>query len=455
MFFNCIKTTARCLQRVNQLNTNNTTPIIQMQKYCTWHHRQPVRIENEEEILKYAEEAAGPNEFIEEKKPIYKRAERLPLKVKPKTKQIKKKLQVTPEDFTHKQDGSLNITELKEDDRMLTTLMMSVRSRKQRDKNSRIILEGHRLITDAINSGAIPEIIVFSRKLDLERLILPEKGIKLFKVPYQTIRIWSTLVTPPGLMGFFKIPEVENQEPAHNALPLTIICDNVRDPGNLGSILRAAAAVGCKKLITLVGCVDLWEPKVLKSAAGCHFRMPIFASKTWEDIPKLIEPFANIYVADNSTIIDSVSDDAKNVTLNEEMNCESQTDDESIEDIKGLEEDSTDGLEEIEEEKIHIRKNTYHQRHLDSKIAKKITSNIPVIPYYSANYTENENIIIIGGETLGLSLEALDMVKEKYGVRLNIPMTNGVDSLNTSMALGIIAFEMRRQHAVAHRQEDE
>lgn len=79
--------------------------------------------------------------------------------------------------------------------------MMSVRSRKQRDKNSRIILEGHRLITDAINSGAIPEIIVFSRKPDLERLILPEKGIKLFKVPYQTIRIWSTLVTPPGLMG--------------------------------------------------------------------------------------------------------------------------------------------------------------------------------------------------------------------------------------------------------------
>lgn len=120
MFFNCIKTTARCLQRVNQLNTNNITPIIQMQKYCTWHHRQPVRIENEEEILNYAEEAAGPNEFIEEKKPIYKRTERLPLKVKPKTKQIKKKLQVTPDDSTHKEDGSFNITELKEDDRMLT-----------------------------------------------------------------------------------------------------------------------------------------------------------------------------------------------------------------------------------------------------------------------------------------------------------------------------------------------
>ncbi|KAK0175251.1 hypothetical protein PV327_009015 [Microctonus hyperodae] len=454
MFFNCLKTTARCLQRVNQLNTNNITPIIQMQKYCTWHHRKPVRIVNEEEILNYAEEAAGPNEFIEEKKPSYKRTERIPLKVKPKTKQLKKKLHVTPDDSTHKEDGSFNITELKEDDKMLTTLMMSVRSRKQRDKNSRIILEGHRLITDAIESGAIPEIIVFSRKPDLERLILPEKGVKLFKVPYQTIRIWSTLVTPPGLMGFFKIPEVEKQTPAHNALPLTIICDNIRDPGNLGSILRAAAAVGCKKLITLVGCVDLWDPKVLKSAAGCHFRMPIFASKTWDDIPKLIDPFANIYVADNSTLIESVSNEEKNTTTpNEEMNCESKTDDESIEDIRGFEEDNTDGLEEIKE--VNNRKNTFHQRILDSKIAKKITSNIPVIPYYSTNYTENENIIIIGGETLGLSLEALDMVKEKYGVRLNIPMTNGVDSLNTGMALGIIAFEIRRQHAVTHHQKDE
>lgn len=49
------------------------------------------------------------------------------------------------------------------------------------------------------------------------------------------------------------MPELEMHTPAPDSLPVTIICDNVRDPGNLGSILRAAAAVGCKKLITLTG----------------------------------------------------------------------------------------------------------------------------------------------------------------------------------------------------------
>lgn len=133
------------------------------------------------------------------------------------------------------------------------TLMMQVRSRKSRDRNSRIILEGHRLITDAVESGAIPEIIVFSRVSDALKLPLPESGIKFYKAPYRAIQTWSTLTTTPGVMGFFKIPDTEAMEPSPNALPLTIICDNVREPGNMGSIMRAAAGVGCQKLILVKG----------------------------------------------------------------------------------------------------------------------------------------------------------------------------------------------------------
>lgn len=53
--------------------------------------------------------------------------------------------------------------------------------------------------------------------------------------------------------GIFNIPDIQNKKPADNAIPLTIICDNIREPGNLGSIIRIAAAVGCEKLLLMKG----------------------------------------------------------------------------------------------------------------------------------------------------------------------------------------------------------
>lgn len=46
---------------------------------------------------------------------------------------------------------------------------------------------------------------------------------------------------------------MDDKEPPKDAIPLTIICDNIREPGNLGTIVRAAAAVGCEKLLLMKG----------------------------------------------------------------------------------------------------------------------------------------------------------------------------------------------------------
>lgn len=56
-------------------------------------------------------------------------------------------------------------------------------------------------------------------------------------------------------IGIFKTPDINNNIPDNNALPLTIICDNIREPGNLGSIMRVATAVGCEKLIIMKGII--------------------------------------------------------------------------------------------------------------------------------------------------------------------------------------------------------
>jgi len=63
--------------------------------------------------------------------------------------------------------------------------------------------------------------------------------------------------------------------------------------------LRICAAAGCQSFITSTGCVDAWEPKVLRCAAGGHFYVPIHYNIHWEEIEKLIKD-KRIFLADNN-----------------------------------------------------------------------------------------------------------------------------------------------------------
>jgi TrmH family RNA methyltransferase len=66
---------------------------------------------------------------------------------------------------------------------------------------------------------------------------------------------------------------------------LFLILDAVRDPGNLGTILRSGEAAGVGQVLLAPGTVDLYNPKVVRGAMGAHFRLPVF-SHDWPDISK-------------------------------------------------------------------------------------------------------------------------------------------------------------------------
>ncbi|KAM4844272.1 rRNA methyltransferase 3, mitochondrial isoform 2-T2 [Thomomys bottae] len=198
----------------------------------------------------------------------------------------------------------------------------------------------------------------------------------------------------------------------HHSVPLLLICDNLRDPGNLGTILRSAAGAGCSKVLLTKGCVDVWEPKVLRAGMGAHFQVPIINNLEWETVPNYLPPDTRVYVADNCGLY------AQAQVANKAGGHTKGADRRFLKFHKNEEKDvdiGTDWLPELE------------------------------VQNYDLDWTEAPAAVVIGGETQGVSLESLQLAESTGGKRLLIPVVPGVDSLNSAMAASILLFEGRRQ----------
>ncbi|KAG8520079.1 rRNA methyltransferase 3, mitochondrial [Galemys pyrenaicus] len=304
-------------------------------------------------------------------------------------------------------------------DKRLSSAMTIVKSRSFREKQGKILLEGRRLIADALKAGAVPQIFFFSRLEYIKELPVDKlKGVSLIKVKFEDIKDWSDLVTPQGIIGIFAKPNhVKMTYPEtqlHHSLPLLLICDNLRDPGNLGTILRSAAGAGCSKVLLTKGCVDAWEPKVLRAGMGAHFQVPIINNLDWETVPDYLPPDTRVYVADNcglyaqARMSDKANDYSRQVLKFRKYEEEEEQEDLETEASKGW-------LPELE------------------------------VQSYDLDWTEAPAAVVIGGETYGVSLESLQLAENTGGRRLLIPVVPGVDSLNSAMAASILLFEGRRQ----------
>ncbi|CAG9768643.1 unnamed protein product [Ceutorhynchus assimilis] len=308
-----------------------------------------------------------------------------PPKINPPTQKLKH-VSKDPEPLLD-QEGNLIYTKMQDEDSRILEIMSKLKNNK---KNNLMLLEGKRLIKEALQTGCKMDYILFSRLKEVEYLkpYLPRKG-HLYKMPYREMQVWSDLTTNPGIMGIFQIPSADLFEPKE-ALPLTIICDNVREPNNLGAILRTSSGVGCHKVILTKGCTNVWDSKVLRTACGAHFRVKISKETNWDEISNTLPDNSNVFIADNNIL--------------------SSKNDESLQSMQDL------------------------------------LASIPILPYFSTDFKKpNHLVLIIGGETEGISMESYKLASKFNGARLNVPLSNGVESLNAGTALGIIVFEIKRQ----------
>ncbi|XP_072909323.1 rRNA methyltransferase 3A, mitochondrial isoform X1 [Hemitrygon akajei] len=305
-------------------------------------------------------------------------------------------------------------------DKRLAKVMIVAKSKKFRDQHGKILLEGRRLITDALRAGAKLETLFFSNMDSLKELPVEKlKHAKLIKVKFEEIKMWSDLVTPQGTLGIFLKPEFSKMKyplQKEHTLPLFLICDNIRDPGNLGTILRSAVAAGCSKILVTKGCVDVWEPKVLRAGMGAHFRTPVLSNLEWGVVPNYLSTSTCVHVADHSCPVEENPS-----VLPESLS----TRDRRGASPRAVEYEESDSKDDGREFLLSLPK-------VDAQNC------------YQA-WARQHTAIVIGGETHGLSLEALTLVEKTRGKRLYVPMTPGVDSLNSAMAACVLLFEGRRQ----------
>ncbi len=164
----------------------------------------------------------------------------------------------------------------------LLTLARDLRRRKAREKHSLFVAEGVRSVEELLRSHlAVRGVLVAAQLADAPRgralrKTLDESGIEVTEVSEKDFRSAAETESPQGVMAIGEVPERLLDTLDVAGVCRLIVLDGVQDPGNAGTIVRTAAALGATATIALPGTVDLWNPKVIRSSMGAQFQHPAF-----------------------------------------------------------------------------------------------------------------------------------------------------------------------------------
>lgn len=168
-------------------------------------------------------------------------------------------------------------------------------SGRERRKSGRTILDGAHLLTAALDLGVMPVTLVVSEngqyKTENANLLERCTDATIICLPDPLFAHVSPVDTPSGLLAIIEVP------PSASPGMLTgsvLLLEGVQDAGNLGTILRTAAAAGIGSALLTEGCAQAWSPRVLRAGMGAHFGMKIFERV---DVGETVSRFAGRVLA--------------------------------------------------------------------------------------------------------------------------------------------------------------
>ncbi len=174
----------------------------------------------------------------------------------------------------------------------------SLLRRQTRRQENRCLIEGVRLVEAALEGGNlpvflfyVPELVKGKRASSLLASLNAEQT-PCYEITPSILAALTDTVTPQGMVAVVHCPPPRPRE----RITLALVVDGLRDPGNLGTLLRTAVAAGVERLLLAPGTIDSYNAKVLRSGMGAHFQLPP-EHLTWTDITQAVTGL-DVWLAD-------------------------------------------------------------------------------------------------------------------------------------------------------------
>lgn len=150
---------------------------------------------------------------------------------------------------------------------------------KTRREAGLTLLDGWHLIEAAVQAGYRPSKLIYVEGYDWSAAAALLHDVPRVVVSETLMRALSPVKSPTGLLATLAIPQ-----PVQQAADFAILLEDIQDPGNLGALLRTAAAAGVGAAYLSKGCTDAWSPKALRGGQGAHFQMAIYERMVLTDV---------------------------------------------------------------------------------------------------------------------------------------------------------------------------
>ena len=191
----------------------------------------------------------------------------------------------------------------------------ALKQKKERSLTGQYTVEGIKSVKDAIEAKADIFAILISEEFNSQNKFELPQDIDLYILSDKLFPALSSTETPSGIIAVINIKE--EQDVILNTSKPYIYCDNVRDPGNLGTIIRTADAAGFGGVMLSPDCVDIYNPKTVRSSMGSFFHIPIYEDVKYSKMEEFKSQGFSVFCSllDDDTIDYTLSDMKKPLIL--------------------------------------------------------------------------------------------------------------------------------------------